>query len=178
MCLYFPSSSPCCSWEQTIVICSAKHQRHAISFGGSYLGHSHERRRLSWSECDSQGAGLKMRCKSLGSTHQGACKCLEKQKTLFKDRDGVSSKGPSQWVPPTLQPVNSTSPETMSEGVITHFSHHDRRGLFQFTEECGSGLWVSSKFIALSSFSPAPHNLVGVQWVWLTELSHVTFWKC
>lgn len=63
---------------------------------------------------------LKMRCASLRSTHQGASKCPEKQKSLFKDRDGGGSKGPSQWVPPPLQPVNSASPEAMSEGVMTH----------------------------------------------------------
>lgn len=41
------------------------------------------------------------------------------------------------------------------------FSHHERHRLFQLPEECGAGVWVSFKFIALSSLSAAPHNLGG-----------------
>lgn len=124
MCLYFPSTSLCYSGEQTIVICSAKHQRHTVSFGGSSLGHSHEKRRLSWSECDSQGAWSQneMWVPEVNSPGclQVSREAKKKKKKSLKDRDGGGSKGLSQWVPPTLQPVNSASAEAMSEGVMTH----------------------------------------------------------
>ena len=157
MCLCFPLIPPCYSWEQTIVICFAKHQRHTVSFRGSTLGHSHERRGLSWSECDSPRADREMRCESLGSTHQGACKCLEKQeKSLFKDRGGVSCPGPSDWGPPPLQPVNFASPETVSEGVVTRSLTTEDTDFFQLREECGAGVWVSFEFIVLCLLSLQP----------------------
>lgn len=42
-----------------------------------------------------------------------------------------------------------------------------------------AGVWVSSKFIALSPLSLQPLKLGrGRGGVWLTDLSHLTFWKC
>lgn len=163
MCLYFPSTSSCYSGEQTIVICSAKHQRHTVSFKGSSLGHSHERKRLSWSECDSQGAWSQMRWESLRSPHQGASKCPEKQKSLFKDRDGSGSKGPSQWVPPTPQPVNSASPEAMSEGVMTHPFTRKDTDFFSSPKNVGLGYESPPSSLPCSPLSPALETWWGVE---------------
>lgn len=177
MCLCFPIVSPRYSWEQTIVVCSAKHRRHTVSFRGSFLGHSHERRGLRWNECNSQRTGLKMRYESLGSTHQGACKCLEKQKK-------VSSRTEMESAARVLQnecPYSAARELFLSRDSVRRghnpFSHHERHRLFQLPEECGAGVWVSFKFIALSSLSAAPHNLGG-GCIWLIDLSPVTFWKC
>lgn len=114
-----------------------------------------------WSECDSQRAGLQLRWESLGSTHQGACKLQRSKKSLFKDRDGVSSKGLSKWGPPSSASCELCPHRRQclkgSRPVLSPWK----------TQTCpptrrmwGWG-WVSSKFTALSSLVPAPHNLGG-----------------
>lgn len=110
---------------------------------------------------------LKMRCESLRSTHQGASKCPEKQKRLFKDRDGGGSKGPSQWVPPTLQPVNSASPEATSEGVLTHpFTRKD-------TDFSSSQKNVGLEYESPPSSLPCPLSLaLETWWGWRGDLTN------
>lgn len=133
---------------------------------------------LRWSECDSQRAGLQSRWESLGSTHQGAGKCLEKQKKSLQGQEWSQQQGSFPTSAPLLCSLALCPAGDSVWRGHDPFSHHERHGLVHLPEQCGAGgESPPSSLPSLLSFQPLTTRGCGGGRISLRDLSRITFWK-
>lgn len=101
-----------------------------------------------------------MRCESPGVNAPGCLQVSKEAKKSLQGQRWSQQQGSFRMSAPYSAACELyLSRDTVWRGHNPFF-HHKRHRLFQFPEECGAGVWVSSKFIALSSLS-SPSQLGG-----------------
>jgi hypothetical protein len=167
--LCFFMISPSCFWEQTIVICSAKHQRHTVSLEGSSPGHSHESRGPAEVNVTAREPVSKWDVCPWGQTTRVLANVSSRTEME------LAARVPQMTAPYSAACDLSLSSDSVWRGRHPRFHHRTHR-LSQVLEECRPGMSLFQ--VHYPGFSICSPSQFGDEEIWLIDLSHITFWKC